>query len=710
MLNKTYITAAVTLLAQTIISPVALSNENTEPLQLESLHVIGNQENEYSVQNTSSATRTDTPIKQIPQSIHVVPRQLIDDQQNITVSEALANVSSVRTNAEFSSPATESTLVRGFAAEQLIDGFSQFYNPGDRESLINVDSIEVLKGSNAVLFSGGSGSPVGGVININSKSPQAEQFGELGVKVGSNHFMQPFFDINQPITENVLFRITGEYTNAESHVDVIEQDRHNINPSLVLTNNDDTKLTLQGKLSKWSQQEYQGLPVTGTVIGNFKIKPDLFIGNENIPDSKSEFNGIWASLEHQINEQWSFNLKARYAKSEFDEKVQSIVGADGFAANAPFIGPSTWGLANNVLFQKQREHSILGNTTFKFDVGETKNTLLFGADYSELKDEGFLTSDAFITINTVDLANPTFNSPYVEPTKSAFTTVNDSILKNTTYGVYVQLQSTIAERIHLLAGLRQGTVKVHYNELTTGNVVETDESELLPRLGAVYDFNPLVSIFASYGEGLRAAPFATFAPGTAPKAPRSKNTEAGLKFDFNSKLTGQFAFYNIERTNIAVGFPSTPTGEQQSKGFDIDMTWHPTIAWTLLANYAHTDTIYTNDVSATVTSGNKVAGVPDDSALIWANYQFQRRALKGIRAGIGVKWQSDVFVDNANTFTVDGFHTVDAAINYETDRYKLGLTIKNLTNKDYVQFYNYFGGRVSPDNGVTAFLSAAIKY
>ena len=134
---------------------------------------------------------------------------------------------------------------------------------------------------------------MGGVININSKLPKAKAFGEVGIKFGTNSFIQPFFDINQPINDNVLFRVTGEYTTANSNIDVIDQTRYNKNPTLTLTNNDDTTFTLQGKFSRWSQQEYQGLPATGTVTGNFRIKPDLFIGNQDIPDSTAEFKGIW---------------------------------------------------------------------------------------------------------------------------------------------------------------------------------------------------------------------------------------------------------------------------------------------------------------------------------------------------------------------------------------------------------------------------------
>jgi iron complex outermembrane recepter protein len=686
--------------------------EDPKNILLEDITVTSSStNNSYSVKESASATRTNTPLKEIPQSITVINRNVIDDQQSVTLSEALRNVSGVRANNEISTPAFDSTLIRGFAAEQLLDGYTQYYNAGDREGLVNVDRIEVLKGANAVLYSGGSGAPVGGVVNVVTKKPNAVASGELGVKVGSFGFTQPFFDINQPVTENVLFRITGEYTKTDSYVDVVDQKRYNINPALTFTNNDDTTFTIQGKRSRWVQQEYQGLPATGTVTGNINIKDDLFIGNKDIPDSYSEFNGIWATLDHKFNDVWSFNANVRYAESKFVENVQSINGADGFTANVPFFAPSTWGLANVLLDQSQREQSVVLNTTAKFDFGATKNTILFGVDYTRLKDNGVMTSDAFLSAATVDLLNPDFSAPYQVFPKSPFTTFFDSESINTTYGAYAQWQTTIHDRVHILAALRQAHVGNVYNELASGtlNRTKTDKNKLLPRLGAVIDLTKEISIFANYSEGLRAQPFATFAPGVTPLPAESESKEVGLKFNMYDELSGQFALFHIDRTNVVVGFPSTVAGKQRSRGFDTDVTWRPSNAWRLLANYSYTDAEFSND-EAGVPSGNKLAGVPKNTARIWANYHFQQDALQGLSAGIGANWQSEAYLDTANTFKADSFYTVDATVAYQTPRYNLGLTIKNLTNQDYFQFYNYFNSRVAPDTGTTAYLTASFKY
>lgn len=698
-----------------ILYAVALIGTNPahsqEAPSLPPVSITGQKENSYSETNVSSATRTDTPLNEIPQSIQVVNRTLIDEQQNITASEALSNASGVVRNAPFSTPAFETTKVRGFAAEQLLDGFTQYYNTGDRESIINTQQIEVLKGANSILYAGGAGTPVGGVINIASKQPERNRFGETGIRFGTNNFIQPFFDINQPLSDQAFLRITGEYTDTESDIETIKQSRYNLNPSIQFTNNSDTAITIQGKLSRWDQQEYQGLPATGTLRGNFRINENLFIGNRNIPDSFSEHQSLRVNLDHKLNERWTLNVQTRISESEFDEKAQSIFNAATFdftANNASTPGTSIWDLGNVYLTQKQKEKSILGNLTYKFSTKHSNNRLVIGIDYSELKDEGYL---AFADTGTdVNLQNPNFTAPYIQPGKSPFTLIQDGLLTNTTYGVYAQLQSDIQERWHTTLGLRQAYVEIDYTELTLASTQKNEANELLPKLGVVYDLTQNWFLFASHSKGLRGQPFTIFAPNTKPVPAESVSSEVGAKFDYSRKLVGQFAAFKIERSNVGVGFPALPNGEQESTGFDTDMTWQIAPDWKLFASYAHVDAEFTRNASATVKAGNKLAGVPRNSGRIWFSHDFRRLGFEGVTAGLGAYWQSKTFVDDANQFQADNFHTIDTGISYSKANYSIGLTIKNITGEKYIQRYEYFGGRVRPAEDTAAYVTLSYRY
>ncbi len=685
------------------------------PVILETITVPGVAEVDlvsYQVINTLTATKTDTPIKKIPQSIQVIPHTVMDDQQNITVSDSLRNASGVIVRNVLYTPVAEGTIIRGFSSEQLLDGFTQYYNPGDRESTVNIERIEVLKGSNAEFYSGGSGSPVGGLVNLVSKLPKPKAFGELGMRLGNYSFYQPFVDLNQPLTRNALFRITGEYTNSGSPIDDLNTDRFNINPTLMLTNNDATTLTLQGKVSRWQQQDYQGLPASGTVAGTFNVRPKTFIGPQGIPDSYSNSDAVWLSLDHKLSTIWTFNFKARYAHSEFDQKVQSLVGADGFQADRPAFAPSTWALANAELFQRQQELSFMGNAVAKFTVGSIKNTVLVGADHSELKDEGFIDGDLGPTgfgVGSVSLNAPQFTEAYAKAGQG----ITNQFVKNTTYGGYAQLQSTLYDRFHLLSSMRLGNVGIGFKNTSTGVAAQTDELKLLPRIGGVVDVTNQVSLFASYSEGMRGQPFLNFVG--APVPALSRHIEGGLKFDISHQLSGQLAVYQIDRTNVAVTDTSDlqrrsiAAGQQRSRGFEAELVWQSTDSLRFLGSYAHTEARFT-DNKAGVPEGNRLAMVPENSGRFWTNYRFPEAALKGLTIGSGVYLQSGAFLSNDNRFKSNGYHNFDAAIAYEAKNFKLATTVKNLTNERYFEAYDYFDGRVAPAAGRSLFVTASIRY
>lgn len=669
---------------------------------------------EYRVANISSATRTDTPVKAIPQSIQIINRQLMDDQQTIMLSDALQNVSGVVARSALFSPVIEGTLIRGFRAEQLTDGFTQYYNPGDRESSVNVERVEVIKGANAIFYSGGSGSAVGGVINVVSKLPHAKASREIGFTAGSYDFYQPRIDINQPINEHALFRVTAEYTTAASHIDVINTQRYNINPALVLTNNDSTTFTLQGKFSHWQQPEYQGLPATGTIAGNFKIDPKTYIGTPNMPDSKSDTQAVWAKLEHHINQRLSLDIRARYSTSKFDELVQTLFNNNSFTADTPLLAPSTWGLANGELFQQQRELSFAGNAIGKFDSEQFKNTVLIGGDHSVLHDDGFVEAAA---INFVDLAQPPhFPLDYRYPGARE----NNQLMTNTLYGAYLQWQSSIADRLHTLTALRLSSLQIEFEDKVSNHSNHTQTVKFLPRAGVVYDLTDNVSAFVGYSEGMRGQPFVNF--GGTPTPELSKQLEAGFKFDMSSQFSGQVAVYQIDREQVAVPNSSNPNsalfianGRQRSQGIETDWMWQPFAALKLLGSYAHTNARFLGNAGG-IADHNRVAWIPEDAGRLWANYQLPDPLPDGVSVGFGVTLNSGSYIAHDNAFKVGGYHSFDAMIAYEKPTFKLALTAKNLSDNDYFQPFQYFGGgyigggRVVPATGAALYFSGSVRF
>ncbi len=206
-------------------------------------------------QEAASATRTATPLQETPQSVQVLPRGVLEQQRSVTLSEALGNVSGVQSAPVLNFDGPGSTTVRGFAGERYLDGLPSLMSAGDRDSLVNTERVEVLKGPTSALYGGGLGAPVGGLVNSVSKRPTSAPATVVGLAAGSQGFLAPYLDLNQPLGGGVLARVTAEYGRAGSFIDVVQTERWSVNPTLSFGHGTDTELLLQGR---WSVRRRNG--------------------------------------------------------------------------------------------------------------------------------------------------------------------------------------------------------------------------------------------------------------------------------------------------------------------------------------------------------------------------------------------------------------------------------------------------------------------
>ncbi len=669
----------------------------------------------YRALTAKSATRTSTPLEQIPQNIVVIPRTVIDSQSNVTLTETLRNVSNLQPMNSLNIGNVEQVpyKLRGFGAELWTDGFGgNLFVAGDRDGLVNVERVEVLKGPNAILYGGGGGAPVGGAINIVSKMPTDKAKYEAGITFGSYMFANPYIDVNQPLdaNKNVLFRLTAEYTGSNSYIQVLDTRRFNINPTLTLTNREGTSLTLQGFVSEYHQQSYPGLPVTGTIVGDFQMDRSIFFGNPSIMPSYSKLSGITATFDHRFDETWSVNVKGRWSQSEMLQNSQSpFLDATG-TGGTPFIPNSTFDVNNIQMYDAQQEFSINPTIQAKFTAGPTKNTVLIGGDYSRVSEVGIMPVDTlgnvcFIigfgcTPSTVNLQNPSFPYPYTFP----YPGVGESMVLfnyNASYltkGLYGQIQSTLYDRVHLVGGLRLGSIDITYNEYATGTLVPyvTSATRLLPRAGIVVDLTKGLSVYGSYSQGMKWVPFSqTFAQ---PAPEYSSTFETGVKVNINDALTGTVALFQIERTNVPVRISafSANLTQQTSRGFEADLIYQPNRNWSVLVSYGYTDAFFTDPAGTNIPAGNKLPYVPPYTARLWADYKFDESVVPGLSLGAGIYAAGGQYVDPQNQWKTGGYYTIDAKVGYENERVRAAITAKNLTNNQYLVPYSWFGGQVAP--------------
>jgi iron complex outermembrane receptor protein len=655
----------------------------------------------YRALTAVTATKTDTPIERIPQSIQVIPRSVIDDQQPLTQSEALRNVSGVSgmpTNTFFG----HAYKVRGFPADRFVDGLPNWFDGGDFVSLVNTERIEVLKGPSGILYQAGL-NPVGGIINSISKLPTPVRSYEAGFMAGGFALWNPWFDVNQPLNAagTALFRVTGDFERSRDYIDVIQHQRFSLNPTLLLSNNDGTKLTIQGRFTGREFQAYNGLPGAGTIDRSvFTIRDNLFPSTPDLPTTTTTYNGLTARLDHEFNSAWSMNAAARISQGDLRSPVQFPW------PNAPLFG-STFSYVNGYFPIDVTEVSVNPNLVGKFAVGDTKNVLLIGADYDRVMTR--VSFDAAFA-GLVDLANPAF-PPYVPPTPGPLTSVLDTRERLANSGLTVQLQSTIWERLHLLVGARDAYIHIQSADRVLNTNFDTSASRVLPRVGGVLDLVPGISVFADYSEGFRGVPF--YNGSTPPKPEESNQTEGGVKLALPSGFSGTLAWFTITRRNVVSTLPGSlvlavQIGEQRSQGFEADVTWQPIPGLSMLGSYAHIDARIIRD--QLFAPGNVLDRVPADSGRFWVNYKFQDGPLRNVAVGAGVYAASRQAISPDNQYFTPAYATVDGKIAHDVDQWSFALIGKNLTNARYFQPFPLNVGWVAPGEPLTVYAMAKRKY
>ncbi len=657
----------------------------------------------YRALTSVSATKTATPIEQIPQAVAVIPRAVIDDQRPLTQSEAFRNVSAV------SGMPTNERLgfaykVRGFPADRYVDGLPIYSDGGDFGSLVNTERIEVLKGPAGILYQGGLG-PVGGIINSVSKLPTATPSAEAGVMAGGFGLWTPWFDVNQPLDKagTAIFRMTGDFERSRDYIDVIEHERWSLNPTLRLDDHAGTALTIQGRFSARELQPYTGLPGAGTVDRSaFSIRPNLFPTDPAIPKARTTYNGVTVRLDHEFNDFWSVDAATRVSRTTLLERSQFAASLDPALSPTPVFG-SSFAFFNFYLPTDTREVASDVSLVAKAALGPSRNVLLLGADDEKVAnkvrvDVGFA--------GLVDLASPVFPA-YATPTIPGLDA--DNTAQNS--GLTAQLQSHLWDRLHLLAGLRLAHVRMHGTDTVAQTDFVTDAWKPLPRVGAVLDLAPGISVFADYSEGFRSVQF--FNARTAPKPEEAEQTEGGLKLVLPSGFAGTLSYFAITRRNVMNLLPGSPflavqIGEQRSQGFDMDLTWQPLPGLSIIGSYAHVNAYLIED--QLYPASNKLDRVPADSGRLWANYRFQSAYLRNFSVGAGFYAASSQAIALDNLYFTPAFITFDAKLSYERDRWSIALIGKNLADNRYFEPFASGAGMVAPGEPRTVYVVATVKY
>ncbi|MDF5706510.1 MAG: TonB-dependent siderophore receptor [Nostoc sp. S4] len=653
------------------VQPTQPSTSGDEPIEL----VVTGEQDGYSVPDASTATKTDTPLRDIPQSIQVVPQQVLKDQQVTRLNDALRNVPGVVT--VFGSPGNSeesSFTIRGFEfANPLRNGLADPLG-GRSLELSNIERVEVLKGPASALF--GNGSP-GGTVNLITKQPLANPYYAVEATVGSYSYYRGAVDLSGPLNDSKtgLYRLNLSYKDAGSFIDFAHDKNLLFAPVLSFAIGERTKLTMEGEYIS-ADTNRLWLPAVGTVLPNpnGKIPRNLNISGPDKNDNfvHEDIGRIGYSLEHKFSDNWSLKNAFRAIFYNFELSgffPTSLDSDDNRTLNRIFAQ----GQFNDEAYNMATD--IIG----KFSTGSIQHQLLFGFDLSRFSYESLFTVN---NAAPIDLFNPVYDQSIgADLGPQNLSSLTDAL------GIYVQDQIALSENLKLLLGVRFDAFKQTDGDLLANTESSQSGDAFSPRFGIVYQPIEPISLYASYSRSFTPAIGTSF-DGSIFEPERATQYEVGVKADLNQRISTTLAFYNLTRSNVLTEDPNNPdfsiqTGEQRSRGIEFNIGGEILPGLNVIAGYAYTDAKITED--NTYTPGNRLNNVPEHSFNLWTKYEIQSGSLKGLGFGLGLYYVGDRQGDLENDFELPSYLRTDAAIFYKQGQLRAQVNFRNLFDVDYFE-------------------------
>ncbi|MEP7012969.1 MAG: TonB-dependent siderophore receptor [Acidobacteriota bacterium] len=627
----------------------------------------------YQIPSLRSGTKTETPLLNVPQSITVVTRQLMQDQLMTSIGDVVRYVPGISLHQGENN--RDQVIIRGnsSSADFFVDGVRddvQYYR-----DLYNLERVEALKGPNAMIFGrGGSG----GVINRVTKEAGFDATREIDVQGGSYGNKRLTADLDQPMGDKLALRINGLYEDSGSFRDHVDLKRSGIAPSLTYRPSDATKIIFGYEHLKDTRTADRG--ITSFLGRPADVAIDTFYGDPNQSHVRASVDLASVNLDHQFAGIPGLNLRNRTLFGGYDRFYQNFVPG-AVSANKSLVALTAY---NNAT----KRDNVFNQTdlTYAAEIGTIRHTLLVGAEVGRQATDNFRNTGFF------NNSTPTILVPYANPTIDTPVTFRqnatdaDNHLTARVGALYAQDQIELSSRLQLVAGLRIDRFDLEYENHRNGDRLDRTDNLVSPRLGLIVKPIAALSLYGTYSVSYLPSSGDQFSSLTAiteqVKPEELTNYEIGAKWDPTDRLSLSAALYRLDRTNTRSTDPNDPTrivqtGSQRTSGGEIGVNGQFTSAWSVAGGYAYQDA---SILSATVAArkGAIVGQVPRHTLSLWNNVQL----LPKLGAAVGLVYRSDMFATIDDTVTLPGYTRVDAAVYFNlTQDLRLQLNVENLFDR-----------------------------
>ncbi|MCJ0876324.1 TonB-dependent siderophore receptor [Pseudomonas sp. JI-2] len=657
--------------------------EAQEAVELEAQQITAPRETErgngpvegYVAKRSVSATKTDTPIIETPQSISVITADRIRDQGSLTIQDSLRYVAGMRGEAYGFDSRGDFSLVRGVSPTIFLDGLQQSVGSytNTRTDPFTLERIEVLKGPSSMLYGQSS---VGGLLSLVSKRPQAEQKNELQLQYGSFDRKQIAFDSTGPLDDDgtLLYRVVAIQRDSQTQVDHTKDNRLLFMPSLTWRPNEQFEWTLMANVQKDDGGTTSSfLPHRGTVLSApyGEIGSERFVSEPGFDEYDTEQKALTSQMAWRVDDTWTLRQNLRWQKSKVSYQTMygwdllrgPVLNADNRTVNR------VWSISKPEVTIWSADHQAES----RFDTGPLQHTALVGVDYRHAVTDS---RTARGTATPLDLYDPVYGT--FDPSGITLSDVPQQRVAQ--QGLYVQDQIRLDKWLATL-GLRKDWADTRVEQGT-----RQKDDAVTGRVGLTYLFDNGVAPYLSYSESFTPIIGLDTVTQQSYKPLEGEQWELGVKYQpvgSNTLLTA--AVFDLREKNRQMPNPAKPlstiqAGEARVKGLELEGLVEMNRSWDLIGTYTYLDSEVVKGPVAQ--QGKRIASVPEHMASLWSQHRFSIAGIPGFSAGAGVRYVGASW-DGTDSLKTPSTTLFDAMLGYAYQDWSLTLNATNLEDETY---------------------------
>ena len=683
-------------------------NKDGKEKELKPVNVIGDRDRERSYQpGLTNIGKTQQLLRDIPQSVTVVPESLMHDRSVDTFREALRNVPSITFNAGEGGRIGDNITLRGFSVvgDLYLDGIRDIsqYN---RETF-NAEQIEVLRGSSSMLYGRGS---TGGIINQVSKSPTVGDRTVLGLTLGQYNYARATVDTNQVVGENMSVRVNAMRTRSDSFRDDVKTDRTGVAPSVrwgIGTAND-------FKISHYHLQ-YNDIPDYGVPYFNGKpldVPINRFYGlaDANYQRDKADISTL--TYIHQFDAQ--SNIRSVIRAAEYHRDLWAV---------APrLVGTSTV-ITDATVINRQRqarggdENTLTSQTDYntKFAAWGYKHQILLGAELVREDAERWNYAQAVgVTNPTTTVGNPNSRPALASNYFSSVTRTGQVSYTADTVGLYGQETLELTPQWKLVFGARFDNFKANYERTAPAGPLDRTDRVWSTRVGALYQPDDFATYYAAYGTSFNPSGelYALDDRGANTPPEKNRNIEIGAKWElFDGNLSLRTALFRSEKinernTDLSVSVAENLlSGKRHTNGIEIEVAGRITPNWEVFAGAARMSARIDNATGQQANTLGKIPiNTPEYTVSLWSVY----KVAESWRVGAGLEAVGKRYGNATDTNEVPAYTRSDWMVSYEKNAYAVRLNILNAFDKKIYE--GVYQGHVVPGTARTTQVTFEYKF